>query len=200
MNEVVERLTAILHPDSAGRNISRRSIVAGVLVTAAGVAGELWYKQRKRAIAPLRLTCTLEAQRLNGGKPVGEPRATASSEIFEGAWRVRWRAQPAETGFFYLIDEGLDQSGTLQTVLLNNALEPLQAGQAFETKWYDLEGKPGTDRLGIVWSKEPMANLDSAPRLRELLTGLPAADPNRSSIELRGLAGVVGARIDLRHR
>jgi hypothetical protein len=88
------------------------------------------------------------------------------------------------------------------------------------TPWYRIEGAAGTERLWIVWAKEPLNELERAihggaggrvvdsdltGKIRDLLAGLISA--HRASegepagtINLRGSALVLGAILELRHQ
>jgi hypothetical protein len=122
----------------------------------------------------------------------------------------------------YLIDEGPDQAGGEQLVVLypSAAGTPLPPNRPALTPWYRIEGAAGTERLWIVWAKEPVNELegsihggtggrvvdsDLTRKIRDLLAGLISA--HRASegepagtINLRGSALVLGAMLELRHQ
>jgi predicted Ser/Thr protein kinase len=205
MAEAAERLSSV-GIDSG--TVSRRYLLGAGMVLAAGAVGGVWYSQRPRsAVTPAIpvpervLRCSLEAQQLRNGEPLGAPRVVSTAQVFEGPWRFRLRAAPEQAGYLYLVDEGLDQSGALQLAVLYPG-EPLAAGQSFETKWYRLEGKPGTERLWIVWSKDEVRDFDQndSKRIRAMLAGWNVSRQTKSSIELRGNTNVMAALLELQHR
>jgi hypothetical protein len=97
---------------------------------------------------------------------------------------------------------------------------PLPPNRPALTPWYRIAGAPGTERLWIVWAKEPVSELegsihggtggrvvdsDLTGKIRDLLAGLISA--HRASegepagtINLRGSALVLGAMLELRHQ
>ena len=208
MAEVTGRLQEILGQgprNAPPPKVSRRHALAGGLViVTAGLAG-LWYTRQPAAAPPLpaKLRYTVEAQQIQDGQPVGEPHITSGADIFDGLWRFRLRAEVLQSGSVYVVDDGPDQSGVYQLAVLSAAR--LSASQPLETKWFRLEGKPGTERLWIVWSRVPVAELEAignrvdkaaAAGIRALLKAL-ALEPGR---ELRGAADTVGAMVALQHR
>jgi hypothetical protein len=122
----------------------------------------------------------------------------------------------------YLIDEGPDQAGGEQLVVLypGAAGTPLPPNRPALTPWYRIEGAAGIERLWIVWAKEPVNELersihagsngrvvdsDLTGKIRDLLASLISA--HRASegepagtIQLRGPASVLGARLELHHQ
>jgi predicted Ser/Thr protein kinase len=214
MTDAVERLSAVRPEPARGRVFPRRSVLGSVAALGAAVIGGVWYSHRPAArttavVAPapaapvskLVLTSSLEAQQLRNGKPIGEPQVTSGDKIFDGPWRFRLRAQPEESGYLYMVDEGPDQNGVQQLTVLYPG-EPLTAGQSFESKWYRLEGKPGTERLWIVWSKQPVPQFDQndPSKVRALLDSVRAIPQTSTTIELRGSTDVVAALLELQHR
>jgi hypothetical protein len=117
-------------------------------------------------------------------------------------------AEALQAGFVYFIDDGPDQTGAYQLSLLSSA--SLAAGQLLETKWFRLEGKPGTERLWVVWAKASLPDLEaavrvgradeaSAGRIRALVTTLAPAG-QAGATELRGSADTLAALVELQHR
>ncbi len=144
-----------------------------------------------------------------------------AGDSFQGGWRFRLRAQSAQSGYLYLIDEGPGQAGGEQLVVLYPvaAGTPLPPNQPAVTPWYRIEGAAGTERLWIVWAKEPLNELegsihggtggrvvdsDLTGKIRDLLAGLASAHQTSqgertATIQLRGSAAVLGTVLELRH-
>ena len=219
MAAVAERLDSLIHggvrPGRSAR-ISRRYALMGALaVVVAGWGGIAGYMRIPAVATPPpvsppepKLRFSLEAQQLSGGQPVAEPRTVLTTEVFEGVWRFRLRAEALQAGFVYFIDDGPDQTGVYQLSVLSSA--SLATGQPLETRWFRLEGKPGIERLWVVWAKASVPDLEAtvsgrnsdgtlAGRIRAWLTSL-APGSQTTATELRGSADKLGALVELKHR
>ena len=193
---------------------SRRFVLAGAAVGGAGFAAQRWFSQRESSrggapaaappgpVAAPKLSFSLEAQKITAGQPAGEPRAITAADILEGVWRLRLRAQAREPGTVYLIDDGPDQNRAYQISVLS--ITPLTAGQPMESKWFRLEGTPGTERLWIVWARTPVPDLESVPadaeKIRRLLAGLARNETPPGGQELSGSGDILGTLTELRRR
>jgi hypothetical protein len=213
---------AMVQPRAPSTASSRRRMLAAGVLVAVGLAAGVWYSRKPTPSRERGLICSFEAQQLRAGQPVGEPHIVAAGETFQGGWRFRLRAQSPQAGFLYLIDEGPDQRGGEQLVVLypGAAGTPLPPNRPALTPWYRIEGAPGTERLWIVWAKQPVNELegsihggtggtlvdpDLAGKIRDLLAGLgsahqPSEGESAGTIQLRGSASVLGARLELRHQ
>jgi predicted Ser/Thr protein kinase len=213
MAAVADCLDGLIHADVPAAKVSRRyALIAGLAAIGAGIA---WYSRRAVVTDPQPVTApepklkfSVEAQQLSGGQPAAEPRTVLTAEVFEGVWRFRLHAEVLQAGFVYFIDDGPDRTGVYQLSVLASA--SLAAGQRLETKWFRLEGKPGTERLWVVWAKDSIPDLDStvsggladealAGRIRALLASL-APGSQTGVRELRGSADTLGALLELQHR
>jgi predicted Ser/Thr protein kinase len=222
MAEVVEELSALVQPRSAPAAASRRAILASCGLVVAGLAAGVWYSQKPTPSQERGLICSLEGQPLSEGQPVGEPRMVSAADTFQGSWRFRLRAQAAQAGYLYLVDEGPDQAGGEQLAMLYPiaAGTPMPPNQMAATPWYRIEGTAGSEHLWIVWSRQPVSELegaihggrsslvedpDLASRIRGLLAGLgserrPSGPEPNGTIQLRGSNAVLGAVVELRHQ
>jgi hypothetical protein len=231
MAEVVEELSALVgqrhglpthRQGIALPHASRRAILGACGLVVAALAAGVWYSQKPAPSQERGLICSLEGQQLQDGQPIGEPRLVSLADVFQGGWRFRLRAQSVQPGFLYLVDEGPDQAGGQQLAMLfpTAAGTPMPPNQMVATPWYRIEGTAGSERLWIVWSRQPLSELegaihggrsslvedpDLASRIRGLLAGLDSArrpsgaEPN-GIIQLRGSAAVLGAAVELRHQ
>ena len=222
MQEVAAELAAILHRPVA---VSRRPVAAGILAAAvvAALAGTgVWFARRPvpspatpNAAAKVRsLNLSLVAQQMAGGKPSGDPYVASPTDTFQGGWRFRVRAEPHQSGFLYLINDGPDESGHDRLFILyppdGEARAPLTAGQPAETGWYVFDANPGTERLWIVWSEQPVEALAASGRvtspdlertIRDLLGSLRPGKflAETGSLGLEGETGTLGGLLELRH-
>lgn len=216
MAEVETRLGDILAQGlEARKGLSRRSVLAAGAIIAAAFGGGIWYtRERAAAAGETAVDCTLEAQQVRDGEPVGEPRVARVSDVFEGVWRFRLRALPAQPGYLYLVDEGPDRTGEIQLNLLYPAPAPPGAGprapqpggESVETNWYRLEGSSGTERLWIVWAKQPVEELEGgagdatwAGRARAWLAQLRPTNVMSGEVKLHGGQPVLSAVLELKH-
>jgi hypothetical protein len=228
MEEVAAALAAIVQapPASPTRGNTRRWLLAGVLgaVGLVALAAVLWVSRGNQPAALPRpgLTYTIEAQKMRGGQPLGEPYAASAADAFEGGWRFRLRAQPAQSGFFYLINEGPDETGAARLWILypkgpGTAAPP---NQETLTGWMVFDRNPGTEKLWIVWSGQPVSafektlsggtggrveSQDTAAAIKTLLAGLRPAQRKleRSGaikLEPDGSAGILGEVLELKHQ
>jgi tRNA A-37 threonylcarbamoyl transferase component Bud32 len=219
-------------PAPAAPHKNRRTyLVAAAAILVAGIAGLLaglrpWHQPVAPA-ASYALTYAIETQAVQqDGKPAGEPVVVPPRGAFQGGWRFRLRVQPAGAGHVYLINRGPDPSGSDRYWILYPpaALETSQTllpvGQPSWTGWFVFDQTPGTERLWIVWSRQPLAAIesrrnnapipiDAAGPLTSLLDRLEvAAAPlkrteNRSgAVLLQGSPGqeVFGEKLELTHQ
>ena len=196
------------------RALSRRGMLAAGILVAVALGGGVWYSRHAAPSRERSLVCWLEAQKLDqGGHPLGQPHLAPASESFEGRWRFRVRAESAQPGYLYLVDDAGDQMAILYPPG-GGPGSPLAPKEPAFTGWYRLEGDSGTDRLWVVWTVDPPALLGQAgsnikdpstvQSVRAWLARLPAAraTPGEPSgaIQLRGAEAVLGANWELRHR
>jgi predicted Ser/Thr protein kinase len=217
MNEVAAGLSAILQPQPAP---SRRPVAAGILTIgilgALGMGTGIWFRRQAAPIDAARsLNCSLLAQRMDRGSPLGDPYVASPADTFQGGWRFRLQAESPQSGFLYIINDGPDETGRDRLFVLyppaGAAPAPLPANQGAETGWYDFDRNPGTEKLWIVWAEQPVEVLGTAGRvdnpdlehkIRDILAGLKPgkAVSGTPNIRLQGADAVLGGLLELRHR
>jgi predicted Ser/Thr protein kinase len=226
MTEVAAALAAMAHePASSNSGKSRRWLLVTGAVCAAAAGAGFWFSRGTQppAIAGRVLTYSIEAQKMQDGRPAGEPYAASPSDSFEGGWRVRLRAQSPQSGFFYVIDQGPDENGAERFwVLYPKAPSDLAVAAKREilTGWSVFDRNPGTEKLWIVWSATAVADIEkflsgtevgrvesqgTARQIERLLAGLgPAqrsAEPNGAiRLESANSRGILGEALQLKHR
>jgi predicted Ser/Thr protein kinase len=217
MSEVAGELSAILRQQPAP---SRRPVAAGILAIgilgAVGLGTGIWFTRHATPVAAERsLNCSLLAQRMARGNPLGDPYVASPADTFQGGWRFRLRAESPQPGFLYIVNDGPDETGRDRLFVLyppaGAAPAALPANQPAETGWYDFDRNPGTEHLWIVWAQEPVGTLETAGRvdnpdlehkIRDMLAGLKpgkalSVTPN---IRLQGADPVLGRLLELQHR
>ena len=156
---------------------------------------------------------------MRDGKPLGEPYAASAGDAFEAGWKFRLRAQSPQSGFLYLINKGPGQSGFWILYPPNASVAALPPNRETLTGWYVFDQNPGTERLWIVWSEQPLDAVESplrqasggrveskgtAAEIERLLTGLKRVQrktdrTGASRVELTGGAEILGELLELQH-
>jgi hypothetical protein len=104
---------------------------------------------------------------MRNGKPYQEPFESSGQEIFENGWKFRFNAASQQSGYLYLLNEGPDsQGGTSYNLLYptpsaNNGSAQLSANQQMQTGWYVFDDNQGTEKFWIVWSSQPVKELEA---------------------------------------
>ena len=192
---------------------TRRKAMAGTGVFLA-LAGGLWL--RSQVHAPLVLTYRLEAQ-----KPGGAPREASNGETFHAGDKFRLRIESPQAGFLYLINEGPGPDGRRRFWVLYPPVSgsaALAANRPFETGWYVFDPNPGTERLWLVFAREPAPALQDAlaasetGEVKDPAQAVKAGDflgrleqPSKttlagSGVRLQAAESVLGEAVQLRHQ
>ncbi len=109
----------------------------------------------------------LTVQKTQNGKDVGSPIESTGSLLFENGWKFRLNLRSMQSGFFYLLNVGPGQDGREEYNVLyptaeNNNGDPfIAANQIRQTKWYFFVERPGVEKLWLIWSDQPLSELDS---------------------------------------
>ena len=210
MAGVAQELGDLPQPATAPVALSRRvaAASAGVALLVVGLG---WWLTRSSP--PERsLTASIIAQRMKDGAAASEPYVASLNETFESGWRFRLRAESTQAGYFYVLSDGPDDGGVNRLWMLSKL--SLSASQPAETGWNVFDNNPGTERLALVWAREPVADLEKPPSgslvtdpslaiaIRDILAPLKPVDPSKFSgtLELRGNFPILGAVVELRHR
>jgi serine/threonine-protein kinase len=180
----VETVTSPQILTSAPKSFLRRIPViaaGGLAIVALAIAGA-WYKLRpNRATAPptdsssavavpgpeQSLTYWLTVQKMLNGKPLGKPIESAGNIIFGNGWRFRLNLSPTKSGALYLLNVGPGKTGASEYDILfplpqNGQMDArLSAGQTMQTDWYRFVEHTGEEKLWIIWSTEPIPELDA---------------------------------------
>jgi hypothetical protein len=116
-----------------------------------------------------KLTYYLLVQKMRDGKPYQEPFQSSGQEIFENGYEFKLSLlTPEERGYVYLFNEGYSADGQnyfdilYPTPLRNNGSAEVAANQHVETGINEFSGKPDTEKLWIIWTKELLPQLETA--------------------------------------
>jgi hypothetical protein len=154
--------------------IAAVAIVSGLLSVA--LAYFVLIPRSKEAGAPASLTAantieqsftySLTVQKMRDGKPDGGELEMAGSEIYGNGWKFRFNVWPAQKGAFYLLNEtvaaGAPEFNALFPTPQNGGTAAIAANQRLQTRWYVFDKQPGVEKLWIIWSDKPVAELDQA--------------------------------------
>lgn len=120
------------------------------------------------APAPQSLAYSLTVQKVFDGKPMGGPEEYTGAELFGNGWKFKFNVTPAEDGHFYLLNAAPQPDGGTEWNVLfptpkNNAGQSRITGKQKQTfGWYIFDNKPGQEKLWLIWSRQPIPNLESA--------------------------------------
>jgi hypothetical protein len=214
MDEVAGTLADLTQRlEAPARNTSRRLLVGGGAAGAAAIAAAMWWPRPAQS----SVRCWIEAQRVRDGVETGAPYMASSSDVFEGGWKFRVRVRAEESGFLYLVNEGLGDNGATRLWVLQppqGSSAAVEAGREIVTRWFVFDQNPGSEKVWIVWSQGPRTALERTPgevrdpaqaaSIRSLLSGLnmvqSAGTNPADGVRLRVAEGVAGGLMELRHR
>lgn len=181
---VAEQAVPTKIPESIKSVSSRRGLHVGLIVVAvlllAIVTVALWLSMKSKSstaqpqgsssapvtAAERTLNYWLTVQKMRDGKPYQGTFESSGQEIFENGWKFRFNAVSSQSGYLYLLNEGPDAAGkTTYNLLypmpsLNNGSAQLAFNQQMQTGWYVFDEHQGTERFWMVWSKEPVKELE----------------------------------------
>jgi tRNA A-37 threonylcarbamoyl transferase component Bud32 len=117
------------------------------------------------------LNYSFTIQRMRGGKQYKEPFESTGEVIFENDWRFSVNLSVTRPGSLYILNEGLNAGGaTIYTILFPlrgdahiEADRKMQIPEAPDN--YYFTGETGTEKYWIVWSAQPIPELESLLRL-----------------------------------
>lgn len=124
------------------------------------------------------LTYWLTVQKMLNQKPLGAPIESAGDISFGNGWRFRLNLRPMQSGALYLINVGPGKNGAEEYNILfpspkdKRPLPPdgkldarLAANQTMQlplpTEWYRFGEQTGVEKLWIIWSAQPIPELDA---------------------------------------
>ena len=123
------------------------------------------------------LTYWLTVQKMLNNKPLGAPIESAGDISFGNGWKFRLNLRPTQSGALYLINVGPGKNGAEEYNILfplprdKRPLPPdgrldarLAANQTMQlplTEWYRFVEQTGVEKLWIIWSAQPIPELDA---------------------------------------
>lgn len=186
------------------------AMFVGGLAVLALVIGGIWYALRPKAATtvppatpatttPLgpeqNLVYWLTVQKMLHNKPLGASFESEGSIIFGNGWKFKLNLRPAQAGSLYLINVGPGKDGTDEYNVMfplpltkNSAdkLEPrLAANQVVQlpnADWYQFVEQTGVERVWLIWSVEPLPDLDAIIGEAAARTDQPGVISNQAHI------------------
>ncbi|MGA9993903.1 MAG: protein kinase [Pyrinomonadaceae bacterium] len=120
------------------------------------------------ASAPQALAYSLTVQKVFDGRPMGAPEEYTGSELFGNGWKFKFNVTPTEDGYFYLLNAAPQPDGSTEWNVLfptpknNNGQAKIDGQQKRTFGWYVFDDKPGQERLWLIWSRQPIPDLETA--------------------------------------
>jgi hypothetical protein len=119
-----------------------------------------------RSLPHRTLTYSLTVQKMRGGLPYKDPFESSGEETFENGEKFRLNVSSRQAGYLYVFSQGTpgQEAFTIifPTPAANEGSARLEQNQDFQTNWNTFSGETGTERLWIVWSKNPVVPLEIA--------------------------------------
>lgn len=119
-------------------------------------------------VAQRDLRYYLMVQKMRSGRPYQEPFRSSGQEIFESDYTFTFHLTSPDEGFFYLFSEGIADDGILYFNILyptprrNNGSARVASAQEVVSGENSFGGRPDTEKLWVVWTKEQLPNLEGA--------------------------------------
>jgi serine/threonine protein kinase len=120
------------------------------------------------------LSYSLTVQKYQGNRKDGAPFTLAdANQIFESKYHVKLNVITPRPGYFYILNEGpTDGSGVPRYTMLypassdkgSRALTRITAPEPADD-WFEFDNKRGTEKLWMVWSENPVPELEAVKGL-----------------------------------
>lgn len=144
-----------------------------VLLSAGVLYGVYKYSQRNETPGVVSgpshaFTYFLTVQKMRDGKPYQEPFLSTGDVVFETGYQFRLNLQSPDGGHLYLFNEGPSApDGTSFTIIYptpatNDGSAAIKTNQLVSTNWNTFTEPAGTENFWIVWSANPISELEAA--------------------------------------
>src|SRR6185295_13468530 len=113
-------------------------------------------------------TYWLTVQPMYKNKPQGGPVESSGDLLFGTGWKFSFNFLPQQSGSLYLVNVGPGKNGTEEYNILfptpkkNGGSAKLVAAQKIQAGPYDFVEATGIEKLWIIWSAQPLPELESA--------------------------------------
>jgi class 3 adenylate cyclase len=157
-------------------------IAAGSLAILVLALAGIWYAWRSKATpvntpaniaaaAPLgpeqSLTYWLNVQQMLENKPLGPMFESSGQETYGTGWKFQFNVSATQQGALYLLNEGPGSTGATEYNILfptpanNQGNAQIGANQTVQTTWNYFMEHEGLEKLWIIWSAQPIGELDA---------------------------------------
>jgi len=154
------------------------ALIAMALVTAAIFGVNIWRSSRARPnvptspapVAERSLTYWVTVQKFRNGKPYQDPFTQPGEMLFEADYQIRLNFRAPQSGHLYIVNEGPSGASTtpefnavFPTPTANGGSSLLSAEQIIqipEQTWLKFDRQEGTEKLWLVFSNEPLPDLE----------------------------------------
>jgi serine/threonine protein kinase len=157
-------------------SVIRASVFGLALVVAVGL---LALSHRSKLADPLAhsgaatagkeqsLAYWLTVQKMYNKKPLGDPIESTGDQLFGNGWKFRFNLRPMQAGALYLLNVGPGKNGVEEYNILfptpnnNGGNAKLEANETLQSGWYYFVEQTGVEKLWLIWSAQPIAELDA---------------------------------------
>lgn len=235
-SDEVDRRGEVRRRDRRVALLAPAVVVAVVLIALGGWALYRLYSGPVPAPAERSLTYWATLQQYKGRTPIGQPikmtGGVAGEAYFAAGDALTFYVTPSADGHLYMFneerpaDDGASKVNVLfPTEVRNGNSSAVRAGLESSTDELLFDATSGTERIWIIWSKEPVAQLEAVVRLwsnraaggeirdvaeaRSILRLLTESsqepsriepDPEREAIVVRKSSDVIAVPLKLAHR
>lgn len=149
-------------------------VAAATVLLLAVVTGAYWLVWRpwfgtttNTSSLPHRtLTYSLTVQKIRDGLPYKDPFESSGDETFENGDKFKLNVSSRQAGYLYVFSQGPPKQGVFDIIFptpaTNEGTARLEQNQDLQTSWNTFTGETGTERFWIVWSQNPVAQLEIA--------------------------------------
>ncbi|HZS09090.1 MAG TPA: protein kinase [Blastocatellia bacterium] len=140
------------------------------------------------ALPERAMSYSLTVQKMRDGNPYQEPFESSGQEIFENGWQFRLNFSSPQPGFLYLLNEGPLVQGAITfnylfpTPKQNKGQSQVAAGQKIQTGQYVFDEHQGTEKFWLIWSANPVSELELLKSAANQADKGVISDPNQIGI------------------
>lgn len=143
------------------RRPSRAFLIIALLVILAVIGAGVFFALKFVLTPRHTLTYSLTVQKMLDGQPLGGEIQSTGDELYGNGWKFRVNVTPAEAGSLYMLNEGKEFNVLFPTPANNNSVAQLSAHAIIQTGWYVFDNQPLPEKVWIIWSVKPVAQLDA---------------------------------------
>lgn len=149
-------------------------LAAATVLLLAVVTGAYWLVWRPwfgtttntRSLPHRTLTYSLTVQKMRDGQPDQAPFESLEPKVFKSGDRFRLNVSSRQAGYLYVFSQGPPEQEAFNIIFptpaANEGTARLEQNQDLHTSWNTFTGETGTERLWIVWSQNPLVQLEIA--------------------------------------